>query len=439
MSEKRHRQQQRRQRRKAQGRTRSGGAAHDRRASLAQDAERELAELLAGMAEIAARDAHEPADALEAEQWASTLIGTMHAHPMPGEDVEALFLPGFVDALETLGTAAALATLRALGAVCAPDHARRAAAVSDQLAATGVPEPVWAADLGHARPTAAALMSEVAFDDGVSVMIEFAGPGYEPHTLGIYIDHNLGGLVKDAFLAGPLSDVRAQLERAEPGSVGISIGDLDLAEARARVEAALYMLDHTYDPPVSEDLRPIRALLDARMRRLPDGFELPDEGEEITPEQREALLADFLTSPEGRRWHGDEDAEEVARMAIDFGAGYNHGGPLRWSPVVIEIFMTSWLARKVTADPQFFARVPEVLPDWVRYTGRRNGVPAAPLREAIAAVEQNEAEMLAAIEDPGAWGPAKTIAVAALEAGVDLTDETEVARFIQRFNDGLAA
>ena len=439
MSEKRHRQQQRRQRRKAQGRTRSGGSAHDRRASVAQDAERELAELLTVMAEIAARDAHEPADALEAEQWASTLIGTMHAHPMPGDDIEALFLPGFVDALETLATTPALATLRALGAVCAPDHARRAAAAADRLAASGASEPAWAAYLGHARPTAAALMSEETFDDGVSVMVEFAGPGYEPHTLGIYIDHNLGGLAKDAFLAGPLSDVRAQLGRAEPDGVGISIGDLGFAEARARVEAALYMLDHTYDPPVSEDLRPMRALLDARMRRLPDGFELPDDSEELTPEQREALLADFLISPEGRRWHGDEEAEEVARMAIDFGAGYNHGGPLRWSPVVVEIFMTSWLARKVTGDPELFARVPEVLPDWVAYAGRRNGVPPTLLREAIAAVGEYTAEMLAALENPEAWGPAKTLAVAALEAGVDLTDEAAVERFIERYNDGLAA
>src|SRR4051794_24207131 len=439
MSEKRHRQQQRRQRRKAHRRTRPGGPVHDRRHSLAEDAQRELAELLTGMAEIAARDAHEPADALEAEQWASTLIGTMHVRPTPGEDVEAMFLPGFVDALETLGTAPALATLRALGAVCAPDHARRAAAASDRLAATGAPEPVWAAELGHARPTAAALMSEEAFDDGVSVMVEFAGPGYERHTLGLYIDHNMGGLAKDVFLAGPLGDVRAQLNRTQPDAVGISIRDLDPAEARARVEAALYALDHTYDPPVSEDVRSMRALLDSRMRLLPDGFELPDDGEEITPEEREALLADFLTSHEGRRWNGDEDAEEVARMAIDFGAGYNHGGPLRWSPVVVEIFMTSWLARKVTGYPELFARIPEVLPDWVNYAGRRNGVPAAPLREAIAAVEEYRAEMLAVVEDPEAWGPAKTLAVAALQAGVDLTDEAEVERFIQRYNDGLAA
>jgi hypothetical protein len=439
MSEKRHRQQQRRQRRKAQGRTRSTGGTRDRRPSLPRDAELELAELVAGMAEIASRDAHEPGDALEAEQWASSLIGTMHVRPMPGDDVEAMFLPGFTDALAELGSAPALATLRALGAVCAPDHARRARDAGDELAAAGLPEPPWAADLGQAQPTAAALMDEMAFDDGLSVMVEFTAPGVEPYTVGIYIDYNLGGLVKDIFLAGPLAEVRSEFERRAPNHVAIAIRDLDLAEARARVDAALYMLDHTYDPPVSEDVRSLRALIDARMRTLPAGFELPDDYVEVTPEERDALLEDFLASPEGQRWRGDEDAEDAAQLAIGFGADYNHGGPLRWSPVVVEIFMTSWLARKVTREPGLFERVPEVLRDWVKYAGRRRGVPAAALREAVAAVKRFRKEMLDAVDDPETWGPAKSFAVAALDAGVDVTDPDDVERFIQRYNDGLGA
>jgi len=47
--------------------------------------------------------------------------------------------------------------------------------------------------------------------------------------------------------------------------------------------------------------------------------------------------------------------------------------------------------------------------------------------------------MLDAVGDPEAWGPAKSFAVAALDAGVDVTDHDEVERFMQRFNDGLAA
>ena len=396
--------------------------------------------MLAGIAELTARDADEPKDALDAEQWASTILGMMRAAPLPpGEDIAATFLPGFMAALESLGTRKALAALRALAAVTAPEYATAARTAADRLAATGLREPLWAADLGGAQPTAAALICEEAFDDGVSVMVEFTAPNVETHTIGIYIDHNMGGLVKDVFLAGPLSEVRSEIGRKAPNQVGLAIRDLDLAEARARAEAAFHMLDHTWDPPVNEDVQPMRALIEARLRLLPEGFELPDDYVEVTPEERDTLLEDFLSSPEGRRWRGDEDAEDVAQLAIDFGAGYNHGGPLRWSPVVVEIFMTSWLARKVTREPGFFERVPEALHDWVKYAGRRQAVPAAPLREALAAVMEYAEEMLHTVNDPAAWGPAKTFASAALDAGVDLTDPDDVERFIERYNDGLAA
>jgi hypothetical protein len=46
-------------------------------------------------------------------------------------------------------------------------------------------------------------------------------------------------------------------------------------------------------------------------------------------------------------------------MAIDFGADYNHGGSPRWSPVAVEIFMTSRLARKIAREPVFFTRGPK--------------------------------------------------------------------------------
>ncbi len=417
MSEKRHRQQQRRQRRKAQSATRARGQADS------------LRRMLAEVAKLATEVVAEVTDALEAEQWASGLVGTWLHEP----EADAVFFPGLVRSLEALGTAPALAALRALSAVGAPGRAQLAGAAADRLAAAGLPDPDWAGEPGSARPTAAALLCEDDFDDGVSVVLEFSGS----HTLGVYVDHNLGGLVKDVFVAGPLAEVRAEFERH--GEPGIELRALDLAEARARVERALYMLDHTLDPPVSEDVPASRALVEARLRLLPEGFELPDDYREVPPEEREALLAGFLEAPEGRRWRGDEDAEYVAQVAIDFGADYNHGGPLRWSPVVVELFMVDWLPRKISGDAAFFERVPDVLAAWVRYAGRRRGVPAAKLKEAVAAVDEHRDEMLRTTQDQAAWGPAKSFAEAALAAGVDLSDGEQVQRFVDRYNEGLVA
>ena len=378
-------------------------------------------------------------EGLEAECWASELISMWRGRQLIDGDAEEVFLPAFIRALERKGSTKSLATLRALSAVGSESHARKARAAADRIAGRGVPEPLWAGQLGHAKPVAAELMYEEAFGDGVSVFVEFAPPDGERHTLGIYIDHNLGGLVKDAFLAGPLDEVRSKLSSRAHNGVGLAVRKLEPAEARARIERALYMLDHTYDPPVDDDVRALRGLIDGRVRQLPDGFELPEDYEEMSVEERERLLAEFLASPEGQHWRGDDDAEDVVETAIWFGADYNHGGPLRWSVVVVEIFMASWVPRKVAREPAFFERVTEVLPDWVRYAGRVRGVPAEPLSEAVQAVERFGDEMLEAVNDPDAWGPAKTFAVAAQAAGVDLTDPDALNAFVEKFNEGLAA
>ena len=399
--------------------------------------ERELTEILDTIAAMAASAAGEPSDALDAEQWASALVGTWQVGPMPEPDADRLFGVGLVLALERIGDPGALAALRALAAIGEESYAPRAHQAADLLAGAGVAEPPWLTGLGRAEPVAALVMCEDdGFDDGLSVMVEFATPGAESHTLGIYIDRNLGGLVKDAFVAGPLASVREQLERHGPGRHGLALRELDLAQARVRVQDALEILDHTFDPPVDEDVRALRALMRARIRTLPERDAEEDEKHPaVTSGERAQLLVDFLDSPEGQRWRGCEDAEDAARLAIDFGADYNHGGALRWSPVVVEIFMTDWLARKVTREPQFFECVPDVLRDWVKFAGHRRGVPAAALRQAVAAVKRFRKEMLQAVDDPEAWGPAKAFAVAAQQAGVDLSDADALGAFVERHNE----
>ena len=315
----------------------------------------------------------------------------------------------------------------------------RAQAAADRLAASGVREPVWASGVGAGRPVAAVLQYEEAFDDGISVIVEFDGYGEKPHTLGIYIDHNMGGLVKDMFLAGPLSDVRAKLSVRAPSGVQLAVRDLELPEARARIVAALDVLDHTYDPQVDEDVSRLRALIEARVDLLPAGFELGDEYEEIPQAERERMLEEFFASPHGERWAGDEDAEDVVATAIDFGADYNYGGPLRWSSVVVEIFMTGWIARKVIREPAFFERVPDVLPDWVAYAGSRRDAPPEALNEAIEAVTIYRDDMLDAVGDPYVWGPAKAFAVAAQSAGVDLSDPAALDEFVEQYNAQIQA
>jgi hypothetical protein len=128
--------------------------------------------------------------------------------------------------------------------------------------------------------------------------------------------------------------------------------------------------------------------------------------------------------------------------AIDYCADYldGEGRPLRWSPVVVELFMTWFLPGKVAREPEFFERaVPALLPAWVRHAGRVRGIPEAAVEEAAAAVAEYREEMLALVREESAWGPGKAFAMAASEAGVDLSDQAAIDAFLDEYNSRRAA
>ena len=62
--------------------------------------------MLAGVAEIAARDSFEPETPLEAEHWASCLLGALDVGRIIDAEVRGRFRADLVRALEALGTAA---------------------------------------------------------------------------------------------------------------------------------------------------------------------------------------------------------------------------------------------------------------------------------------------------------------------------------------------
>ena len=213
----------------------------------------------------------------------SGLVGTWQTGPVADPDADRLFGPGLVLALEHLGGSGALIVLRALTAIGDEAYASLAREAADRLDGAGVTGPSWLEGLGRAKPGAALLMcDDDGFDDGLSVLVEFATPGAEPYTLGIYIDHNMGGLVKDVFIAGPLASVREQLERSAPDKDRLALRALDLADARARVQDALEIFDRTLAPPVDEDVRSLRAFMRARIATLPEGGAGAGDEPEVT-------------------------------------------------------------------------------------------------------------------------------------------------------------
>ena len=292
------------------------------------------------------------------------------------EDVDALFLPGFVRALKALGRALrarrAARTERRRGA--AP---RRRGPGRSRTARRGrAAEPSWAGELVPPESTAALLVHDEAFDDGVSVVDEFGS-----HTLGVYVDHNAGGVVKDAFVAGPLAEVRETLAaaRTRDRRASWTSGRRVLA-SRGRSDD----LDHTLYPPVSEES------LAARARRGPDaaaapGVDLPDRTARSRPRSASRCSSDSSrprrasagttmrsarTSPLGDRLRRRLQPRRAAAL----------------EPGRRRVFMSTGSPARSGASPGCSSASPTCCRDWVRYAARRRGVPGGRVREAVDAV-----------------------------------------------------
>ena len=161
-------------------------------------------------------------------------------------------------------TTALLAAIAELG----PDELTRARA-RRALPARPHPLPDWLAGLGGTSVYRAVESSHV-LGDGDSVLLAARMPGREL-TAVIYIDHNLGTVVKDAFPApSPVSDVAGRMREAMDDP-DVRFADIGLADARARVAQAIELGAMTFPPFETETWPASRPLTEWLLRLLPEG------------------------------------------------------------------------------------------------------------------------------------------------------------------------
>lgn len=375
--------------------------------------------------------------ALDAEFFASQLLGSWWPGPLDleGDDLDLEFGEPLVAELGRRGDAGALAALTAVAEVSGSELGLRARAQADRLRAAGTPAPDWAEAITGPEIVRTAVMHEDVFDDGSTIFVEAAHADGQRHAVGVYIDNNLGVMAKDILVADSIDVVAEVIRESAPDDGELRLTEIDPREAGARIVAAMELTDMTFEPPVGDDYARFRALAMHRAYDLPLG-EVDVGVPEVSVEERDRLLADFLAAPEGAGTdEGSAEAQAVS-LAIDFCSDYVDGRPLRWSPVVVELFMADWLPRKVIADDDLLDAVPPALQAWVRYAGRVREIPGWAIDLTLEAIPKWEDEMRRHASDPDTGGPARQFIAAAQEAGVDLTDEEALAAFIAGWNAG---
>ncbi len=315
------------------------------------------------------------------------------------EDLVASFLD--VALVETSALLAAIATLS--GDEVLTRRASRA------IADRGHALPTWLAELGSARGLDRAVEMVHVFGDGDDVCIGARLPDGHELTAIVYVDHNMGTMVKDAFVVPePLPEVAERMIATAAGEPDTAVRDIDPADARARISTAVERGAITWPPSETESWPACRPIVEWMVRLLPEG----GRGlvrHEWTAAETDELAARFLASPFAAGLD-DPDHRDLLDSLLWFGTGYGPGDPLRWSPVAVEIVLLDWIPRKIVADPGKLAKAPDLLRAFIRFSHHERGIRAALTEETLAAVDGYEPEYLTAIDSPRLQGPEALLA-----------------------------
>ena len=298
-------------------------------------------------------------------------------------------------------TTALLAALAEVG----PDELTRARA-RRALAARPHPLPEWLARLGEASVYRAVESTHV-LGDGDNVLLGARLPGYEL-TAVIYIDHNLGTVVKDAFPApSPVTDVVGRL-REPADDPDVTFRDIGLADARARVAQAIEVGAVMFPPFETETWPASRPLTEWLLRLMPEGgtgYIRPQWSEA----RKKKLANRFFGSQFGRPLD-DGDHRHLLDQFLWFGTDYGPGDPLRWSPVAVEILLADWIPRKIVADVSYLSKAPGLLRAYIRFCHAERKIRPGLTDQTLAAVGEQEPEYQRVIRSPRPQGPAALLA-----------------------------
>jgi hypothetical protein len=295
-------------------------------------------------------------------------------------------------------TTAALTVMQAM----LPDELS-AARIGRELASRKQPLPEWVRALPAARAEPELWFLTHVLGDGDDYLFGVTLPSGHALSALVYVDHNLGTVVKDAFVVPEPLEVLALKVGSTLDDPDQSLTRIDAATGRAVVEAAIEHGARMY-PPLSSDSWPVcRPLVEWLLRHLPEGGVAPTP-KEWTDEEIRELADDFFASPFGAPLDR-EDERGLFDSVVWFGTSYATGDPLRWSAVTVELLLADWMPRKVVAEPAYLAKVPDLVRAYIRYCHHRLGIRPSLTDEALAAVDEYEPDYQRAIRSKRLQGP----------------------------------
>ena len=246
------------------------------------------------------------------------------------------------------------------------------------------PLPSWVRSLEKVQVTEAWEQGDV-LGDGENLLLGARWSTGDELTAVTYVDHNVGGLVKDFFTGlGPPGEIVDVFEDQAPR--GAFQHRLDLADARARIDDAVERWATTWPPFVSEEWPIARPLLLWLASHMPEGGQSPRRVE-MSEDDRDRLIDAFLTSADGAEVRDEPVARLLTEAIVQFGAEQGVRDPLRWSGVRIEVLLLDFLPRTALFSDDASAMVPTVLEGFVPWAlvqlGIRDGIDMGVIDERV--------------------------------------------------------
>lgn len=234
--------------------------------------------------------------------------------------------------------------------------------------------PAWLAELPRMRVKRAMVFGSMLGGEE-TIALEVRGPrgGF---TLMVSVARQGTPFLENVYpVLGTIDEVAQDLEHGAlegGGLAALTAKELDLKDARARIEEAVEMADMMVPPIETETWPAFRPLLEWQVDEMPEG----GEGyvfEEWSEEQIDALANDFAASPHASSLSPDESG--LATLFIDLALNYGTGNPLQWNPIFIEQFLLDLVPRKVLYPDEDLHAIPRVLSSFTAYANEAMGVP----------------------------------------------------------------
>lgn len=315
------------------------------------------------------------------------LLGAVSGLMAVAEEGPSVSMDELVDSfvgVDYAETTAALSVIRAL----TPDDLL-AARIGKVLSTRRQPMPAWIKEIDATQVVRVLEMKHV-LGDCDDYFLEAAFPDGNMLTALVYVDHNMGTVVKDAFCIPDSFDVIERTFHEKTPDPDTRFSGADHAETRAVVTEAIRVGAMTF-PPLETDTWPMcRPLVEWMLRMLPASGSMPALAE-WGEQDLAGLRDDFLASPYAEGLDGADERgllEDLTR----FGSGYAGGDPLRWSPVNVEILLVDWIPRKIIADRAYLSKAPAVLRPFIRYCHHHRGIRQGLTKETLAAVDRWQPE-----------------------------------------------